>query len=82
MGKPGAGMPCFYSLLSFRRRGCAAGASGRGRGFCSGFLRRAGSIAGLVVVVDLAMSSAIASRDMKRRHPMTTLASWPLRNKA
>ena len=36
---------------------------------------------GLMVVVDLATSSAIAAEEMKRRQPMTTLASCPVRRR-
>jgi hypothetical protein len=41
---------------------------------------RAASWAGLAVVVDVAISSAIADAAMNRRHPMTTLASLPERS--
>jgi hypothetical protein len=36
---------------------------------------------GLMVVVDLATSSAIAVGEMKRLQPMTTLASSPVRRR-
>lgn len=72
-------MPLGYSPLPVRRRERIAGGMGRGKRLWSGFLNRVGSIAGLVVVVHFAMNAEIASRETKRRAPMTTLASSPFR---
>ena len=56
---------------------------GNGRGRTAWAVRRDRVEAsdGLIVVVDLATSSAIAAGEMKRRQPMTTLASSPVRRR-
>lgn len=53
--------------------------SGKGRAAWPGSRDRVEASDGLTVVVDLAMSSAIAAGEMNRRQPMTTLASSPVR---
>jgi hypothetical protein len=72
---------CDYTLLpGLREREVGGEKSGKDV-VCPIFRERAGSVAGLCVVVDFAMNAQIASSDMKRRQPMTTLASWPVFSK-